>query len=85
MFHRCYSLTSINLGKYNFENVENIRYIFYLCSKLNYIDISSFKDSIFYDNFLYGLPKNGTIKVNENFIGKIKSQILPSWEIIIIN
>ena len=45
MFYHCYSLTSLDLSKFNTENVTNMRYMFCNCSLLNSLDLSSFNTS----------------------------------------
>ena len=81
MFYNCSSLTSINISNFNTRNLEIMDEMFYYCSSLKYIDISNFiinkeKAELFYD-----LPKEGTIKINNN--SKNKFEIIPSeWKII---
>ena len=59
--------------------------MFFNCHNLTYIDISSFGQSndTNNDDFFHELPSNGTIKINSNFLQKIKQYIPDSWEIII--
>ena len=64
---------------------ENIEYLFTFCSSLKFIDISSFRNINKCNNFLIGLPQNGTIVINSNIISEIKKQISPNWNIIINN
>ena len=52
------------------------------CVSVNNIDISNFTNSNIRINDIFkGIPKSGTIIVNENLKDKINS-LLPNWEII---
>ena len=42
MFNKCSSLKSIDLSKFNTNNVTNMSFMFYRCSSLNSIDLSKF-------------------------------------------
>ena len=85
MFYHCNSLKSINLSYLSINKLEDISNMFAFCSNVKYLDIVSFKDADFYDNLFYGMSNNVKIKVNEQFINKIKNQVPSSWEIIINN
>ena len=75
MFSGCFSLTSIDLSRFDTENVINYEGLFYNCKNLNYVDISSFKHnnlpetnlSIFDNSYISSL----TVVVKEDFADKI--------------
>ena len=82
LFNGCGSLTSIDLSNFNTENVKSMSGMFYGCEKLQYLDISSFKSSTNENIIMFkNLPKNGQLKVSEDFIDKIKEQIPANWTI----
>ena len=42
MFHKCYSLKSLNLSNFNTQNIVNMEYMFSWCNSLIYLDLSDF-------------------------------------------
>ena len=42
MFSWCYSLTSLNISKFNTDNVTDMRYMFSGCSSLTSLNLSNF-------------------------------------------
>ena len=46
MFYYCSSLTSLDLSKFNTDNVKDMSYIFYNCYKLNLLIISNLIQSM---------------------------------------
>lgn len=87
MFHNCHSLSSINLSNFNTLSIVSFSNMFSNCSNLNYLDISSFINygsDISIDCILCNVNDYGIIKVNKNFIDKIKNEIPTNWNISII-
>ena len=82
MFYQCIELDSIDLSEVEGENVNVRSNMFENCVSVNNIDISNFTNSnISINDIFKGIPKSGTIIVNENLKDKINS-LLPNWEII---
>ena len=73
MFYDCSCLESINLKKFNSNNVINMAFMFFNCLNLKIVDLSSFKSNygVNMDNIFYGcislkfinFPKNNKILV----------------------
>ena len=87
MFHNCHSLSSINLSNFNTLSIVSFSNMFSNCTNLNYLDISSFINygsDISIDCILCNVNDYGIIKVNKNFIDKIKNEIPTNWNISII-
>lgn len=86
MFQNCDSLTSINLSNFVTLSVENMNNMFHNCTSLNYLDISSFINYSYdlnVDCILCNVSNSGLIKVNKDFIDKIKNEIPKSWNMSI--
>ena len=83
MFMDCYSLTSIDLSNFITTKVDNMDLMFSQCISLKYIDISQFTTREEEITLFKGLPNEGTIKANSDFINKIK-EIPENWEKIVL-
>ena len=84
MFHGCLNLQSIDLSKWETPSLNSLAHMFYDCNKLANIDISKFTCSskvLISTQIFNELPETGKIKVNKDFLEKIKEQIPSKWEI----
>ena len=79
MFLNCSSLTSIVLSNFDVVYVKSMNEMFYNCSNLIYVDISSFKSSLNQILLFNSLPSHGEIVVKTNFYNKIENQIPENW------
>ena len=66
MFYGCSSLKSLNLSSFNFDEEIKMNYLFYHCTRLEYLDFSSVKNisdrnlNLFSDD----IETEGIIKLN---------------------
>ena len=88
LFQGCNSLTSIDLSNFNTKKASNMNYLFYNCNNLTYVDISSFVNGFNTSLHLFNhnLPKNGNLKINNEFYNSIKDNIgISNWTIEFID
>ena len=85
MFLNCTSLTSIDLSNFNITGVRYMNLMFYHCPSLRYIDISSFYTKLDEIDLLDFEAQNGTLKINKEFLEKLKVKPPEDWTIITDN
>ena len=79
MFQNCESLTSIDLSFIDNSQALFINDIFNGCKNLKYININNFKKTGHNDNIFNGLPENGKIIIDKNFMSVIEEQLPINW------
>ena len=79
MFQNCESLTSIDLSFIDSSQISFINDIFNGCKNLKFININNLKKTGYNDNIFNGLPENGKIIINKNFISVIEEQLPINW------
>ena len=85
MFFNCSSLTSVDLSSFNTEKLKDVNLLFMFCNKLSYIEISTFHESIQYNNqFFMDINDSGEIIINKDIsaiIHQIFEELNLTWTI----
>ena len=87
MFYGCESLSALSLQHFDTINVISMSYMFYKCSSLKYLDISSFSGSLSTLSIDYFIPnEEGLLKVKKEFYNElIKNNNVDKWQTKFIN
>ena len=86
MFNGCSSLISLDLSNFNTSSIQDMDCMFYKCPSLIYIDISSFSTTLDRIDILnYYSSRNGTIKINKDFLKKLPRIPLQNWNLIVVD